>query len=281
LIAWAKVARLDPERSTLGGCRARDQIDALNKSRECDPSGLTTFMMLRGLLDQYLADEVHVLRQGPDRAPGEGHRADAADQGAPRRPGDSPRSSRSSTPSSKRILDAAAHYGVKPATAWRSPSQGPARRQVQPAGFIRRDALRSIETLEAHQFTQGKGDPAPLQINRKVFEFWNINSILRAMQAQDFPGISMCLIRDPMVLESFFVFAVRNGDTLTVLTDRENRDHPAQARMSRRPDRTLSGALSGTGSRTTCSIWCPRRTARRCTRSSGRRSCAPTSSACR
>jgi hypothetical protein len=59
-----------------------------------------------------------------------------------------------------------------------------------------------------------------------VFEFWNINSILRAMQAQDFPGISMCLIRDPMVFESYFVFAVRNGDTLTILTDREEHRAP-------------------------------------------------------
>lgn len=65
------------------------------------------------------------------------------------------------------------------------------------------------------------------------------------MRAQKVSGISLCLIRDPEeALHSYFIFAIRNGTTMTILTDREKIAHPAQNRMSRRPDRTLSQRAS-------------------------------------
>jgi hypothetical protein len=113
LIAWAKVARLDPERNTFGGWHAREEIDALNQSREWDPSGLTTFMMLRGLLDQYLTDEVHFsakdLIENPEKVIERMRPIKAL-----REVLEQPEVVEIIEQFQKRILDAAAHYGVKP-----------------------------------------------------------------------------------------------------------------------------------------------------------------------
>ncbi len=106
--------------------------------------------------------------------------------------------------------------------------------------LIRRDALRSLETLEAHQFTQGKGSPNPPKYNPKVWQFWNINSAIQSARFQEEPGISVCLMRDPAhVFASFFLFVYSNGETVTVLTDRPKNPHPAYNKMTRRPDRDL------------------------------------------
>jgi hypothetical protein len=105
---------------------------------------------------------------------------------------------------------------------------------------IRLSALRSMNELEACQFMQGDASSDALKVNHWVYEFWNINSLIAAMGGQKFDGVSLCLIRDPEeVMASYFVFAVRNGENITILTDREEGPHPLCWRMTRRPDRDM------------------------------------------
>lgn len=100
--------------------------------------------------------------------------------------------------------------------------------------YVRRDALRSIDTLEAHQFVHGKPGNVPLKYNPEIFEFWNINSLLKAMQQQSASGITLCMVRDQEEpLFSFFVIAIRNGESLTILTDRQEVPHPDHKYMTR------------------------------------------------
>lgn len=214
-----------------------DDFAELNRSRELDPTGLTTFMMLRGLTEYFLRQikfsaydlilnrkrvgvQVRLMEQLRDILEDpfvidliRGFQDD--------------------------LRAAAKQYGVT----------GKALNELEDLledklslAYVRRDALRSIEdNLEAHQFVQGKADVVPPKYNPDVYEFWNINSLLHAMRAQKFSGISMVLIRDPeQELASFFCFAMRNGTTLTILTDRQEVPHPMYHRMSRRPDRNLA-----------------------------------------
>lgn len=103
---------------------------------------------------------------------------------------------------------------------------------------LQRDSVLAINSLHCHQFVQGKAS-GDLKLNPYVYEFWNIQSLVRAMQAQRHPGISVCLIRDPDVLQSFFVFAVSNGENLTVLVDKDPDAHPAARDLTRRPDKAF------------------------------------------
>jgi len=60
------------------------------------------------------------------------------------------------------------------------------------------------------------------------------------MRAQSVPGVNIVLLRDPVeALQSYFVIAFRNGDNMTILTDRDKSPHPLYNRMARRPDRDL------------------------------------------
>jgi hypothetical protein len=97
--------------------------------------------------------------------------------------------------------------------------------------FLYRDALKSMNSLETHQFLHGEPETTSPKFNKKVYGFWNINSMLDAVCSHMESGISVCLIQEPEMDYSYFVFAVRNGGTLTVLTDRGNYAHPMQKNM--------------------------------------------------
>jgi hypothetical protein len=206
--------------------------EELNTSRELDPTGLTTFMMLRGLTESFLKAESYsaydlIVKPGPVR-----DRLKALAE--LRLLVEDPFVVELVEEFLVKIRAAAEEFSFKDRDGLEALLAD--RYKV---GHVRRDALLSMEKLSAHQFTQGKGDPLPIRFNPHVWEFWNVNSPVRALRDQRVPGISTVLIRDPEALHSFFVFGIKNGDVITVLTDKDEEAHPAQKRMSRRPDRQM------------------------------------------
>lgn len=113
----------------------------------------------------------------------------------------------------------------------------------QRLGMLRLAALKSCDSLKVHQFLQGKPDPAPLQYNREIFEFSNINSFIAALHKQWISGITLALVRDHDdtrgVFKAYFVLGMRNGENLTILTDHDEGPHPDYHSMTRRPERQL------------------------------------------
>lgn len=104
--------------------------------------------------------------------------------------------------------------------------------------YLRRDAIKGLEKLKEYQFLQGVTDTNKCAYNENVYEFWNINSLLRLSLNQVRSGITLCMIQDPsLIYQSYFVFLIRNGGTLTILTDKTSWVHPRQKHMSRRPDK--------------------------------------------
>jgi hypothetical protein len=116
--------------------------------------------------------------------------------------------------------------------------------------FLRRDALRGVERLRINQFLRGEPEPDTVRpvFHNKVFQWWNINSLLQA--ATQMPsGVSLNLIRDRDAFQSYFVFCIRNGANLFVLSDAPEYAHPLQGMMTRRPDRALGDRA--------CRAWFP------------------------
>ncbi len=106
-------------------------------------------------------------------------------------------------------------------------------------GYLRRDALKSMNTLDVHQFTQGETTSTYLQPSQDIFLFWNMAAAVRlGLRMPD--GVFLGLIRDQFDYASFFVLVAKNGGTLTVFTDAEKYTTPLQKTMTRRPERTLS-----------------------------------------
>lgn len=107
---------------------------------------------------------------------------------------------------------------------------------------LRRDSLRSMETLALHQFFQGDTRTDHLAFLPDIHLFWNMNSLIQcAWQSAD--GVSINLVQDPMATSSYFAFVAKNGGNLTVLTDKPSEAHPLSKYMSRRPERDFTSRV--------------------------------------
>lgn len=104
---------------------------------------------------------------------------------------------------------------------------------VQRLAYIRRDALLAFKSLKIHHFGAGKRRPEKPKYNQNVIKFWNMNSVVMAAQQQPMDGISMVMVRDPILLFSYFCFLVVNGENISVISDIADSPHPFHKYMSR------------------------------------------------
>lgn len=235
VVAGIDLSVLSPDKKSwtvsLGGglhgeANQRDHLKMLEKSWDLDPTGLTTLMIVRGYFEDFLknlkfdamdmilnrakiASTLEPLEALRDLLEGELVRELVGDF-------------------QKGLRDRAVAYGAEITDQFSS-----ALEDKLFLAEIRRDALLALDQLEVHQFTRGEPGERPIGFNPNVYEFWNMNSVLSALRGQMEQGVTLCLIRDPMALHSFFVFAIKNGDNILILTDRAKVPHPDYKNMSR------------------------------------------------
>lgn len=210
-------------------------IDDLNEARTLDMSGTTAILILRGLFEAYVEEKsfkVHTLLYKPKEV--------EASVGKLRAFHDlisQPACEEAVTSFKETLRAAAVHYGY---------DLGKLKEHLEDdrmLGILRLAARRSLDNLATHQFAQGPRDPNPLQYNREIFEFTSINSFIHALRRQMVSGITLALIRasndEGDVYKSYFVLGLRNGETITVLTDFQEGAHPEYHNMTRRPERRL------------------------------------------
>lgn len=221
---------------SIGDWDKQQLVKDIANSRELDETGLTTFMLLRGTIEQRLKTMVftaHDFLTRPDYV----QRSMAATVALHKELAD-PFIVSSIDAFTRKIRSTALNFGFEKIDELERLLAN-----SNDLAWVRRNALVSMQNLKAHQFTQGQGEKTPLQLNPGIYEFWNVNSLVRALQAQQIPGVSICLIRDSQALWSYFVFAVKNGDVITVLTDKQDDPHPAFRKMTRNPSRTLKNRM--------------------------------------
>lgn len=222
---------------TLGQFDARRQLEALDEALSLDPSGVTAVLLLRYYTEREVGARsfswLELLRK-PELA---------AQLDLPR--GilaviESPMVSAASSEFQAQLAKALTRYEA---------ADRPAVQQLlaQPdnLAFLRRDALRSMQTLRVDQFLDGDNDPeGTLPVYAKVVhQWWNINSMIEHMTRLP-SGVSLNLIRAPDGYSSYFAFAIRNGGRLFILSDIDPGTHPLQNMMSRRPDRDLARRIA-------------------------------------
>ena len=211
-------------------------IDDLNESRSHDMSGTTAILLLRGLFEAYVEEKsftVHTLLYAAPKV--ETTLATLREFHAivTQSPCEE-----AVTAFKEALRAAAVHYGY---------DLGKLKEHLaneRSLGQLRLAASRSLDKLAAHQFTQGVRDSKPLQYNRQIFEFSSINSFVHALRRQLVSGITLALIRDTRddlgVYKAYFVLGMRNGETITILTDFEEGAHPEYHNVTRRPDKRLN-----------------------------------------
>lgn len=235
---WVDITGVDPNANgwaTSAEWEIKHINDELKESIELDPSKITTMMMLDYFVRDYLSnrtfsvlsilEEYNILTDYLQKSreildilnSSEVIEAKQAFQNS--------------------VIASLQHYGVTNEETFSLATD------LHALAFLRRDALRSMEKLECHQFLQGEPDDAHPIYFDMVYEFWNINSLIQSMMKIPRSGITLNLIRDPHEMSSFFVFGIRNGGTLSILTDRPKNKYPLAKFKQRRPDRSLASRV--------------------------------------
>jgi hypothetical protein len=228
IVAYARLARLRKQ-----VWFDASVVEELNESRELDPSGVTTFLLLRGFLNAHAAQQqftVADVLKDPT-----GFQDIIAKITAVQAIIRDPETEAELVAFQARMREVAGRMTVKSKKAFEEFLA-----DADLLGSVIRDSKRSLRDLRAVQFVHGEPAAAPLQVNGQIFEFWNINSLIQALELQRVDGATLCLIRDPKeVMASYFVFAIRHGGAITIVSDYEPGAHPLQHQMSRNPGRTL------------------------------------------
>ncbi len=207
-------------------------VEDLNESRSLDMTGTTAILLLRGLFEAYVEEKsfkVHTLLYAPAEVEKTVSKLRDFHALITRAPCEE-----AVTAFRETLRAAAVHYGYDLGKL------GKLLADERALGQLRLAASRSLDRLATHQFTQGARDPRPLQYNREIFEFSSINSFVHALRRQMISGITLALIRPgDDVYKAYFVLGLRNGETITILTDFEEGAHPEYHNVTRRPDRRL------------------------------------------
>lgn len=101
------------------------------------------------------------------------------------------------------------------------------------AGRIGMAAYYSMDHLTKLMVTDGPtGDVTDAKLSQFVFSFRNIEDLLS--HSKQIPtGFSLCTILCESISDSYFALIVRNGQRITLLTDKGNYSHPLQESMMR------------------------------------------------
>lgn len=108
--------------------------------------------------------------------------------------------------------------------------------------ILRRDALRTMQSLRVDQFLEGAPEPAGYRpvYGKFVYRWQNVNSMLQHMTRMP-SGVTLNMICHPTdPYRTYFAFAIRNGGKLFVFTDKEKTPHPMAEDLYRRPERVLA-----------------------------------------
>lgn len=228
---WVELTGVDPEAKTrhgFGEMHISRTYEQFNEAQTLDPTGLTAAMLLRAFV-QRMAEEVtfeaREILEEPEKVDETISRMRRLVATL-----ETPAISKPMDDFVQWLKQGARHYGLAETDElFETPYE---------LAYLRRDALQAVEKLQAHQFLYGDADGADIKYADSVFQFWNVNSMIKAMTRLP-SGVILSLIRDPQAEFSYFVFGIRNGGSIYVLTDKDEWAHPLQKHMTRRPDRHM------------------------------------------
>lgn len=234
---WLDLTGYNPEQTTfrMGDIDLRRTHETLKEAQDLDPDGTTPYMLLECFLRHYLEDKTFTAAQiMKDYDALTTYLAKAQDLFA--------------LLQSDHAVELGADFrtrvtqGVKAYDADREDVLEMINNfDILP--FLRRDALCSLNSLTPYQFLSGTFDTTHPQVIEHVYQAWDINALLTSLRDMPVSGIAVVLLRDPAHPDrSYFAFAMRNGENVTLFTDKTRPAYPGQedAMRSRGRSRTYA-----------------------------------------
>ena len=233
---WVKLTGVSPKQTSLRGLRQLSvsvSNDELKKTFKYDKTGITTMLFLDALTEAYLSEvnfNINDILFGNVNMDEYLQRARELFNVLRT---DYVKSLRDSFREKVRLAVADICKGETPKSVTKMLDNN------NDLAYLRRDAVRAHTELRVFQFLQGEADIEPPMYHPVVFEFWNINSFVNSLCTMP-SGIVIALIRDPIETQCYFVFGIRNGGTVTILTDKPEDPHPMYRHMTRKPERRFA-----------------------------------------
>jgi hypothetical protein len=134
------------------------------------------------------------------------------------------------------IISALSHYEVTPDHRYNTLIN-----DLPSLAELRLSALKMSKELQLNQFTRGDSDRSGVRpaFMKTIYKWFNVNSLLAA--AVSIPnGVSMHMIGTPDAFNTYFVFLIRNGGNIYLLSDVPKEKHPLYSEKTRRPDRRFA-----------------------------------------
>ena len=229
---------IDETRFSLGALSLRRMNEMLREALKLDPEGTTAYLLLEVFLRFFLEDKTFTAAQiMKDYAATTAFLKDAEGLFSVVQ---SDRAVEISANFRTRVVDGLKRYGAdRPEVLELVETQ-------DAIPFLRRDALRSLEKLQAFQFLSGESDSSHPQAIRHVHMAWSINDMLAATRDMPVSGVALVLMRDAShPNRSYFSFVMRNGENVIVFTDRSKPVYPGQDdALSARGGRGLARAYA-------------------------------------
>lgn len=237
---WREITGVDPNATsgTVASWQLRATFDALQQAIDLDPTEVTAHLLLGYFLNSYLVErEVSLLTLLEDP---HGVAARLVKPRALMQLLAAPELLAARDEFVDALTQALDSYGAAD-----RPDVQEVLRTPDSIALLRRDALRSVQTLRVDQFLDGVPEPSGVRpvYTKSVHQWYNLPSAIAAAVRTP-SGVSLNLIRHPDGFQSFFCFLVRNGGNLFVVSDVPEYAHPLQATMSRRPDRSLDQRIA-------------------------------------
>jgi hypothetical protein len=230
---WEKLTGVSAESDgfTLADWDVRQMNQSMANANKLDPEGTTAYLLLECFLRYYLEQKTFTAAEiMKDYAANSAYLKQAEELFSVVQ---SERALELASAFRSKVIEGVTHYGADREDVLELINDPDA------LPFLRRDALRSIEQLNPFQFLQGEAGTGPAQVIEHVYIAWNINDLLIALRDMPVSGVSVVLLRDPANPDrSYFCFAMRNGGTVTLFTDKSRPAYPGQ-----------EGVLAGRGGR--------------------------------
>lgn len=220
---WEALTGVTREQSTFsfGGLGVHSMNKMLDEALALDPEGTTAYLLLEVFLRFYLEEKTFTaaeIMKDYDKTTGFLRDAEALFTVV-----QSERAQEISADFRARVLEGLARYNAD------RPEVVEFLNDPDVLPFLRRDALRSINQLEAFQFLDGASDSAHPQAIQNVHMAWSINDLLAATRDMPVSGIALVLMRDAThPSRSYFSFVMRNGENVILFTDRKKPAYPGQ-----------------------------------------------------
>lgn len=234
LKSWIKVTGEDPNKSrwNFSSWRVKESYDELTAAQKLDPTGLTTAMLLRAFIEEWALDATYSandLINSPTAVMEEVGRMREVIKILERDEIKIP-----TEEFLENLKVAVKHYNID------DPDTDKLLEDQFEIAYIRRDAMLAINKLSSYQFLRGKSSKDSISYSNNIYQFWNVNSLIKSITQLPISAVVLALIRDEEAYHSYFAFALRNGGNVSVLTDKTEWAHPEQKNMIRRLDKEFS-----------------------------------------